>query len=130
MVLSEHKLTWTQFLTLMVLRDNAPSFTLTPSVLSRQMQVTSGGMSKILAFLERRFLIKRTENENDARSHNVSLTSQGKDLAENIYVRLRDTNLAHLKSALSDDECEDLARLVRKLSGYLDQNGDEVERKR
>ena len=119
-VLAQHKITWTQFLALMVLRDESPEFAMTPSQMCRQMQVTSGGMSKILANLERRGLIWRAENAEDARSHKVLLTSEGKSLAEEIYVQIRDTNLGHLRAALSDEECEDLARLVRKLSGYLD----------
>ena len=120
-VLSQHKLSWAQFLALMALRDEAPDFLLTPSQMSRLMQVTSGGMSKILTFLERRQLITRVENPEDARSHKVCLTPEGKALAEEIYLQLFQTNLGYLQSALSDEECEELARLVRKLSGYLDE---------
>ncbi len=119
-----HDLTWPQFVVLSVLRSEAPDHGMTPKDIGREAQVTTGGLSKILILLEKRGFVTRESSLDDGRRRLVRLTPEGKTVAEQIFGRVVELNDVLLREALSDEECEDLARLVRKLSGYLDVMSD------
>lgn len=97
---------------------------MTPKEIGRQTQVTTGGLSKMLTLLENRGLVARAPSRDDGRSRLVILTAEGKAVAEDVFEKVVALNEVLLREALSAEECEDLARLVRKLSGHLDDLAD------
>lgn len=115
-----HNLTWTQFVVLAVLRGESDGHAMSPKDIGRFAQVTTGGLSKILTLLEERGLVTRASSRSDGRSRLVKLSPKGKALAENVFSKVCEQNEIVLHAALSDAECEDLARLIRKLSDHLD----------
>ena len=123
-VTERHDLTWTQFVVLAVLRGESREHAMTPKAIGRYAQVTTGGLSKILTLLETRGFITRSPSDEDGRSRLVVLTDEGKAVAESVFEQVVALNEALLREALSDRECEELARLVRKLSGHLDNLAD------
>src|SRR4051794_27257585 len=65
-------------------RRSGPAFRLTPTELSRALMVTSGGMTKRLAALGERGLIRREPDPADGRSRTVTLTPDGRRLVDEI----------------------------------------------
>jgi DNA-binding MarR family transcriptional regulator len=80
--------------------------------------VTSGGMTKRLAALERRGLIRREPDPHDKRSKAVAVTAQGKRLVEEILPE-HWANEGRLLRDLSSDERADLAALLERLAVSL-----------
>ena len=56
----------------------------TAAALARELVITSGGMAKVLARLERRGLIERHARPEDARTMSVGLTADGSRLIEEL----------------------------------------------
>lgn len=87
---------------------------LTPSALTRELMVTSGGMTPILDRLERAGLVERVPNPADRRGSLVRLTASGRKVVDEAMDG--HTGAEHdVVSALTKQERADLARLLRKL---------------
>lgn len=71
-----------EFDVLAALRRAGRPYRLTPTALSKALMVTSGGMTKRLAGLERRGLVRREPDPEDGRSTAVSLTREGVRLVD------------------------------------------------
>ena len=112
-----------EFDVLAALRRAGTPYRLTPTKLSKALMVTSGGMTKRLAALEGRGLIRREPDPSDGRSTAVTLTSEGKRLVETILPE-HVANEQRLLGELSDDERAGLADLLEALAVSL---GDAVD---
>jgi DNA-binding MarR family transcriptional regulator len=114
-----------EFDVLAALRRAGRPYRLTPTALSKALLVTSGGMTKRLAGLEGRGLIKREPDPVDGRSTAVSLTREGSRLVETTLAE-HVANQQRLLSGLERKERAELARLLEKLAVSL---GDQAERR-
>jgi DNA-binding MarR family transcriptional regulator len=113
-----------EFDVLAALRRAGRPYQLTPTELSRALIVTSGGMTKRLNALEGRGLIRRRPDPKDGRSTAVSLTREGKRVAEAVLFE-HVANEERLLSDLSEKERAELAALLEALAVSL---GDGVAR--
>ncbi len=111
-----------EFDVLAALRRAGRPYRLTPTELSRALMVTSGGMTKRLAALKDRGLIRREPDPHDGRSTAVALTREGKRLVEAILPE-HVANEGRLLGGLSDEERTTLAALLEALAVSL---GDEA----
>jgi DNA-binding MarR family transcriptional regulator len=125
-VFEAHEINGGEFDVLASLRRAGKPYRLTPTELSNALMVTSGGMTKRLAALEGRGLIRREPDPNDGRSTSVTLTREGKRLVEAILPE-HVANEERLLSELSDDERADLAGLLETQALSL---GDEATARR
>ena len=103
-----------------LLRAGAP-YALSPGELIASTMVTSGTMTHRIDQLEGAGLVKRLRNPNDGRGFVISLTPQGKSLAERSVAAHVETQ-ARLVAALDDKERATLEGLLRKLlTGFEEQ---------
>ncbi len=114
-IVAEFALTWGQFDTLVSLRNAPPPHRLSPTELYDAVQVTSGGLTKILIGLEQKRLVTRVDNPDDGRSRLVEVTSAGCELVEDIINQLIKTNLNLLSKSLTKQEIDQLAQLLNKV---------------
>jgi DNA-binding MarR family transcriptional regulator len=112
-----------EFDVLASLRRAGKPYRLTPTELSKALMVTSGGMTKRLAALEARGLIRREPDPTDGRSTSVTLTREGKRLVDAILPE-HVANEERLLGELSDKERAELAGLLESLAVSL---GDEAD---
>jgi DNA-binding MarR family transcriptional regulator len=122
-IFAAHGVNGGEFDVLAALRRAGRPYRLTPTELSKALMVTSGGMTKRLAALEGRGLIRREPDPNDGRSTTVSLTREGKRLVDAILPE-HVANEQRLLSELSHKERADLADLLETLAVSL---GDEAD---
>lgn len=92
-------------------------FELTPSRIQARMLITSGGLTKVLAQLERRELVSRSRQEGDLRVKPVSLTPAGRGLVEAAMADLVAATGAWMRHALSSEEMARLQNLLARLAG-------------
>jgi DNA-binding MarR family transcriptional regulator len=128
-VFEAHDVNGGEFDVLASLRRAGKPYRLTPTELSRALMVTSGGMTKRLAALEGRGLIRREPDPNDGRSTSVTLTREGKRLVEAILPQ-HVANEEQLLSELSTEERADLAGLLEALALSLGDEAAPVRRRR
>ena len=69
---------------LVTLRKMSPDEPIRPSVLSRHLLVTSGGMTRALKSLSEKGLIQLMPDVEDKRSKNIRLTEKGKAMSEDL----------------------------------------------
>jgi DNA-binding MarR family transcriptional regulator len=127
-VFARHGLDPGEFDVLATLRRSGAPFTLRPTVLYRQLMISSGGLTDRLARLERRGLVRRRPSPEDGRSLLVELTAAGRKTVEAAF--RADMALENeLVATLTRDERDVLGRLLQKLLLPLDEDGaweDEV----
>jgi len=114
-------LTWTQFVTLTALRQAPAPHRLLPSQLYGPVQVSSGGLTKILEGLEEKGFVYREENPQDRRGQFARLTAFGFEQVNNIALELKQDIAQTLKGTLSAGEQTELTRLVERLSKKFEQ---------
>lgn len=119
-VAADFGVSWTQFLVLRALRFSNDDFTMTPTELYAATQASSSGMAKMLRGLTEKGLVQRLANPNDARSTLVRLTSSGADLVEAIIDQLVVTNTRLFADVLSNEDAEQLADILQRLSQALE----------
>lgn len=119
-IVDEFGLTWAQFMTLVALRKAPPPHRLSPTELYSAVQVTSGGLTKVLDGLEADGYVRRLANPSDGRSRFAQLTPKGSRLVETIITELVKVNGDIFSEAMTEAECSELARLLQKLSVVLD----------
>ena len=98
---------------LATLRKMSPDDPVRPSVLSRHLLVTSGGMTRALKSLSERGLIELTPDAEDKRSKNIRLTPKGKALAEDVMHAILESQSAVWKKAGADE------KQIKKLDDML-----------
>ncbi len=90
-----------EFDVLATLRRAGPPFTLIPTELYTSLMLSSGGLSNRLNRMERKGLIKRSENKSDGRSQLVQLSDKGLTLVDKVFaadMNLESNMLSHLTS--------------------------------
>ncbi|MGN0095536.1 MAG: MarR family winged helix-turn-helix transcriptional regulator [Corynebacterium sp.] len=97
---------------------------LTPSQLSEQALVTSGGVSLRLNRLEDAGLVERIRGRKDRRAVSVRLTESGEELIARVS-RRHFAREAELLEGLDSVDRQQLAELLRKLFVSLDSDGEE-----
>jgi DNA-binding MarR family transcriptional regulator len=117
-VFADHGVNGGEFDVLASLRRAGRPYRLTPTELSRALMVTSGGMTKRLAALEARDLIRREPDPDDGRSITVTLTREGKRLVEEV-LPAHVANELRLLGELTNKERAELARLLELLAVSL-----------
>lgn len=118
LVFADYGLTGGEFDVLAALRRSGPPFRLTPTSLRRALLLSSGGMTKRLAGLEHRGLVRREAEAGDRRVRTVALTPDGRHLVDAV---LPDhiVNEERLLRDLTTSEQRELARLLEKLAVAL-----------
>lgn len=81
-VLARHGLRYPAYAVLATLRVSGRPFRMSPSHLKDTLLLTSGGTSNLLARLEKRGWIRRSDNPTDGRGVIVELTPAGRKLAD------------------------------------------------
>ena len=118
-VLAPHGLTQGEFDVLSALRRSGSDDGLTPSALAAGVLVTSGGMTKRLAALERGGWISRRRSPRDGRSVRVALTASGRERLDALLPAYFASE-AEVLDGLDDAERDGLADLLRELAVRLD----------
>lgn len=80
-------------------------------------------LSEALAKLEEQGYVERRKDENDRRVMLVYLTDDGRERAEEIDAR-REQRAEDIFSVLTDEEKEQLARILAKLDAGIEQQGE------
>lgn len=97
----------------------APGHSASPTQLSHDLWVTSGGMTYRVDRLVERGLARRTYNPDDRRSFNVELNEEGLILADRIQTRINAMETLAVAS-LDEDERAVLTALMKKmLAGFV-----------
>jgi DNA-binding MarR family transcriptional regulator len=107
-----------EFDVLATLRRSGPPFALTPTALYEATMVTSGAMTNRLDRLEKAGLIARIPHPQDRRGLLVELTESGRGLIDRA-VEAHVENEHAILSGLTEQECEKLAGLLKKLIAGL-----------
>lgn len=115
-VFKEHGLSSGAFDVLATLRRQGPPFELSPTVLYKQLLITSGTMTHRLDGLERRGLIERAAHPSDRRGLLVRLTKQGLALTD----RLIDGHLENERRLFASLGAHDAATLANTLSRWIE----------
>jgi DNA-binding MarR family transcriptional regulator len=118
LVFADFGITGGDFDVLAALRRSGSPYRLTPTVLRKALLLSSGGMTKRLAGLESRELVRREADAGDRRLRAVTLTAAGRDLVDAV---LPDhiANEERLLRDLDASERRELARLLEKLAVAL-----------
>lgn len=119
-VFTRHNLDTGEFDVLATLRRSGAPYRQRPTELYQSLMITSGGLTDRLNRLEKKGFIERVVSETDRRSALVQLTAAGVKTIDTAFAE--DMNLeAELLSALGDDERRQLATLLARLLGDLEQ---------
>lgn len=88
---------------------------ITQSRLTERLGIQSGSVSEVLAKLEKSALIVRTESPDDRRTTDITLTEQGRALAEEA-VKQRKARHKEMFACLTEDEKSTLLTLLEKVN--------------
>lgn len=94
---------------------------MSPTELYSATQASSSGMAKMLKGLTEKGLVNRLPNPADARSTLVCLTPSGADRVEGIIDQLVETNTALFADVLPEQDRNQLADLLERLSVALEE---------
>jgi DNA-binding MarR family transcriptional regulator len=117
-VFADYGLTGGEFDVLAALRRTGPPYRLTPTSLRKAVLLSSGGMTKRLAGLEHRGLVRREAEAGDRRLRAVTLTPDGRRLVDAVLPD-HTANEERLLRDLNAGERRELARLLEKLAVTL-----------
>jgi len=115
---SQHQITGPQLICLLAIVENGP---LTATALARLVHVSSSTVVGILDRLERKELIRRTQDQRDRRQVNVAATDSGVLVANRAPSPLQD-GLARALSKLSDLEQATIALSLRRIVDLMEVN--------
>jgi DNA-binding MarR family transcriptional regulator len=121
-VFARHDLDSGEFDVLATLQRSGPPYCQRPTELYQSLMITSGGLTDRLNRLEKKGFIERTVPETDRRSALVRLTAHGLKTIDAAFAEDM-TVEAELLGALSDDERRQLATLLARLLGDMEQRG-------
>jgi len=113
--LAPYALTSGDYSVLAALRRSGSPYKLSPSELYNVLECSSGGMTKMLKRLEARGLIERLPDPSDGRSHQVSLSAEGKRFEREVFSTL----LAGTRDLLSPLSASQLRHADRSLETLL-----------
>ncbi|MEU9998638.1 MarR family transcriptional regulator [Streptomyces sp. NPDC050848] len=104
-----------EFDVLATLRRSGEPYTLSPRELTATLMITTGGMTGRLDKLEKAGLLSRSPDPNDRRGLRVTLSERGKELVDQAVGAGLAQQREALETALTPEEAEQLAGLLRKL---------------
>ena len=84
-----------------------------PSAIADRLKVTTGGVTVLTTKLLKAGLIGKTQNENDRRAAQISITTEGLDVLEQSRKQI-DILINHLFGMLTDEEIETLRTIFHK----------------
>ena len=84
-----------------------------PSAIADRLKVTTGGVTVLTTKLLKAGLIGKTQNENDRRAAQISITPEGLDVLEQSRKQI-DTLINHLFGMLTEEEIETLRNIFNK----------------
>jgi MarR family 2-MHQ and catechol resistance regulon transcriptional repressor len=112
-------LTEPQFAVLECLGHKGP---LNLTVLSKKMLVSGGNITCVVDNLAKQELVERIPSKEDRRAIIVQLTTKGKELFDEIFIR-HAKFVTKVAGVLNEKEQNTLARLLKKLGLSLNDNG-------
>ncbi len=101
--------------TLAALAQAAPGEHHSPTALAETVQASSGGMTKMLAALEKAGYVARVANPDDKRSRLVQVTETGRDRITTLMQELGTSNTERLAQALKPGQQDRLADALEHL---------------
>ena len=107
---AQHDLSIIQTRVLGVLRDHTPTMT----ELGGHLDLDKASITGLVDRAQRRGLVTRTVNANDRRSHQVSITDTGRQLAERVNEHF-EQRIEGLATDLTNADRQQLAQLARRL---------------
>jgi DNA-binding MarR family transcriptional regulator len=113
-VMAAHKLRFSEFEVLVTLRGAPPPHELAPTDLYGALLISSGGLTKVLASLQRRQLVSRPATSGDKRSRPVRLTAKGRALAERTMADVARVDGEFIARGLAPADVERLAALLER----------------
>ena len=84
-----------------------------PSAIADRLKVTTGGVTVLTTKLLKSGFIEKTQNENDRRASQISITPEGLDLLKQSRKQI-DTLIDHLFGMLTEEEIETLRNIFNK----------------
>ena len=114
-LLKRHKITGPQLLTLLTIKKHEPT---TASGIASRIHLSPSTLVGILDRIEIKGLIRRVRDSRDRRLVYITLTEQGRDLAEDAPSPLQDT-LAEAMSKLPETESEMIAESLERIVGLM-----------
>ncbi|MEU8707499.1 MarR family transcriptional regulator [Streptomyces sp. NPDC048565] len=118
---TRHGLESGEFDVLTTLRRSGPPYRMTAGAFLKASMITSGAVTRRIDRMEARGLVERVRPQGgDRRSVQIQLTEKGKREADALFPQHLENEIRML-SALSQEESDELARLLRKL---LESHGD------
>lgn len=112
--LQRHGLTREAFDVLATLRRSGPPYQLNPTQLLGSLMLTSGSMTNRIDRLEAEGYVERLPDPKDRRGTLVGLTEAGKEAVDRV-LPAHVANEEQMLATLTEQEREELARLLRKL---------------
>jgi DNA-binding MarR family transcriptional regulator len=112
--MAAHELRFSEFEVLAALRGAPPPHELTPTDLYGALLISSGGLTKVLASLQRRRLVSRPAAGDDKRSRPVRLTATGRALAERTMTDVARVDGEFIARGLAPADVDGLAALLEK----------------
>ncbi|MEE1824027.1 MarR family transcriptional regulator [Streptomyces sp. BE20] len=118
-VLRGAQLTWTSFVVLWVVWIWGEMET---RYVAEEAGISKGTLTGVARTLESRGLVERVGHPSDGRMVLLRLTPAGESLMAELFPRFNQEE-AFVAGALSDEECEQLAGLLRRVVGTLERDG-------
>ena len=112
--LSPHGLQYSSYAVLATLRVSGAPYRMSPSLLAETLLLSSGGISNLLARLQRQGWVTRRTDPLDGRAVIVQLTRRGKALVEPAMVDHAAAE-RELVQMLSNDEQQKMAQMLSKV---------------
>ena len=84
-----------------------------PSAIADRLKITTGGVTVLTTKLLKAGLIEKTQNENDRRAAQISITTEGLDVLEQSRKQI-DILINHLFGMLTEEEIETLRNIFNK----------------
>ena len=101
----------------------------TQAELTKLMDITKGGMGKVIDRLEKEGLVRRGPDDSDRRSNRIFLTPKTKPLASRLH-RYSEQIERRALSPLSDEEIATLDHLLNKMrDGFIEWENEGVDEK-
>jgi DNA-binding MarR family transcriptional regulator len=119
-----HELSFMEFEVLITLRGVGPPFEMIPTELYPAILISSGGLTKVLASLQKRGLIARAEGADDKRSKPVHLTAKGRVLAERVMADVLKHGDKVVLGGLSIADVQRTTQLLHKLLATIEPAND------
>lgn len=115
--LADYKLTESQFGVLEALYHLGP---LNQRSLGEKILKSGGNITMVIVNLEKQGWVTKAKDQNDKRSHTITLTADGKRLIEEAFPGYLQ-RISELFSCLEDDELAELSCLCKKLGLFASQ---------